>query len=270
MGMSRPAAILLSVCLAVPAAAQDALPPGIAGAEVLRGWRTPEGDYIAALKIELDAGWKTYWRVPGDAGIPPVLDFTESDNVAGVDVIWPAPEVFDQNGLRTVGYHDGVILPIRIRPKDPHAPVGIEADMDIGICRDICVPVALDLEADIGGPGAPDAEISRAMAAAPQPRPGRAQCVTAPIADGVRVTARIDLPPVPGEIAMFELRSTPMWVSEPVMQREGRFLMATVDFVPDDGRPFPLSPDDLRITVLGAAEAVQIDGCAAEPVQAAN
>ena len=42
-------------CLAQPASAQDALPPGMAGARVLDGWRTPEGDYIAALKIELAA-----------------------------------------------------------------------------------------------------------------------------------------------------------------------------------------------------------------------
>ncbi|MFT3690431.1 protein-disulfide reductase DsbD domain-containing protein [Paenirhodobacter sp.] len=268
--MKTPVAIVLGACLALPAAAQDALPPGVAGAEVLPGWRTPEGDYIAALKIELDAGWKTYWRVPGDAGIPPVLNFAESDNVTDVAVIWPAPEVFDQNGLRTVGYRNELVLPIRIRPRDPAAPVELDAMMDIGVCHDICVPVSLDLEAAIDGPGAPDAEIRRAMEAAPVPRPGHAQCSGELISDGMRVTARIDLPPEADEVAMFELRSTPMWVSEPVMRREGRFLVATVDFVPDDGRPFALDPQDLRITVLGAGGAVQIDGCPSEPLQAAN
>lgn len=271
--MSRPIAILLSTCLALPAAAQDALPPGMTGAEVLPGWRTPDGDYIAALKIELDSGWKTYWRVPGDAGIPPVLDFTGSDNVAGVDVIWPAPEVFDQSGTRTVGYRGELVLPLRIRPKDASAPVTLDAGMDIGICRDICVPVTLDLESGIDGAGGPDDEIRRAMAAVPILRPGVAHCTGEPIADGMRVTARIDLPPVPNEVPMFELRSTPMWVSDPEVHREGRYLIASVDFVPDDGRPFALDPADLRITVLGDAGAVQIDGCLPDPVapmQAAN
>ncbi|WP_420343187.1 protein-disulfide reductase DsbD domain-containing protein [Paenirhodobacter sp.] len=259
--MPRLACLLMISCLAQPASAQDALPPGMAGARVLDGWRTPEGDYIAALKIELEHGWKTYWRVPGEAGIPPVLNFAGSENIAAISVIWPAPEVFDQNGMRTVGYHDEMILPLRIRPKNPDGPVRLDADMEIGICRDVCVPVTLDLEAGLQGPGAPNPEIRRAMAAVPEPRPGRARCAAEPIADGMRVTAVIDLPPEPNETALFELRSHPVWVSEPVVERAGGLLFASAEFVPDAAKPFPLDPQDLRITVLSDSGAVQVDGC---------
>lgn len=239
------------------------LPPGIAGAEILPGWRLADGSRIAALRLVLDPGWKTYWRVPGEAGIPPVLDFTASRNVADIEVIWPAPMVFDQNGMRSVGYHGDLILPVRITPHDRTEPVTLQAELDFGICRDICVPGAVGMTADLTGAGAPDPRIAAAMAAIPAPRPGAAHCTTEPISDGMRVRATIDLPPAPDEVVMFELASTPMWVSESVMERRADGLHARTDFVPDAAQPFALDPAELRLTVLSAAGAWEIDGCPA-------
>lgn len=254
---------LLALTLAAPALAQEALPPGLAGVEVRQGWRTPDGGRVAALHIALEDGWKTYWRVPGEAGVPPMLDFSHSANVAAVQVVWPAPEVFDQDGLRSVGYLNELVLPLEITPADPAAPVQLDADLDIGICHDICVPVQLEVKADLAGPGGPDAKISAALGAEPAPRPGLARCTVEPVRDGVRVNAAIDLPQASGEVALFELRSTPMWVSETEMGREGAVLMASAEFVPDAGKPFALDQNDLRITVLSAAGAIEIDGCPA-------
>lgn len=254
---------LIALTLATPALAQEAapLPPGLEGVEVLQGWRTPEGGRVAALHIALDPGWKTYWRVPGEAGVPPILDFSGSTNVADVQVVWPAPEVFDQDGLRSVGYLNELVLPLEITPANPAEPVRLDADLDIGICHDICVPVQFEVQADLDGPGAPDAEISAALGAEPKPRPGLARCTVEPVRDGMRVNAAIDLPQAAGEVAMFELRSTPMWVSESMMDRDGAALLASAEFVPDAGKPFALDQGDLRITVLSAAGAIEIDGC---------
>lgn len=255
---------LLALTLSAPLHAQEAplpLPPGMAGAEVLAGWQRPDGARIAAVRIALQGGWKTYWRSPGDAGIPPQFDFSGSDNVAGVTVHWPAPEVFDQNGMRSVGYHDVVVLPLEIRPTDPSRPVRLNTEMDIGICHDICVPVSVGLSADLAGPGAPDPAIRTALIDQPRLVAGGARCTVEPIADGMRVTARIAMPPSPGEIALFELRSTPMWVSESEARREGADLVASAEFVPDAGKPFDLDQSDLRITVLSQAGAVEFNGC---------
>lgn len=255
---------LLCFALATPAFAQEApLPPGLAGVEVRPGWQATDGSRIAALHISLDPGWKTYWRVPGDAGVPPMLDFSGSQNLAAMQVVWPAPQVFDQDGLRAVGYLNEVVLPLEILPIDPTKPVKLDADLDIGICHDVCVPVQLELDAELAGPGAPDAMIDLAMAAEPEPKSGLAQCALEPIRDGMRVSAAIDLPAATGEVAMFELRSTPMWVSESEMGRDGTVLMASAEFVPENGKPFDLDPNDLRITVLSAAGAIEIDGCPA-------
>lgn len=263
--------LMLAVALAqpLPSRAQEAPPPGLAGAEILPGWRTPDGSRIAAIRIGLDPGWKTYWRVPGEAGIPPTLDFTGSRNIAELQVIWPVPTAFDQNGMRSIGYHDVLVLPVRITPHDPAEPVMLDAVLDFGVCRNICVPVSVRLDTDLEGAGAPDQRISAAMEDVPVPRPGLARCTTEPVSDGTRVTARIDLPGDQDQVALFELRSHPMWVSESTMSRDGGMLIASADFVPDDARPFALDQSDLRITVLdnpakGDAQAIEIDGCPAE------
>ncbi|HEY0275728.1 MAG TPA: protein-disulfide reductase DsbD domain-containing protein [Paenirhodobacter sp.] len=270
--MTRLAIPFLCLCLAAPVAAlaqqvaTPTLPPGLARVGILPGWRDPDGSRVAAIRIQLDPGWKTYWRVPGEAGIPPELDFTGSRNIAELQVIWPVPTVFDQDGIRSVGYHDALVLPIRIIPRDPTEPVMLDASLDFGICRNICVPVSTRLDADLTGAGQPDAQIAQALEDVPVPRPGRARCTTEPVSDGTRVTARIDLPEGRDQIALFELRSSPMWVSESVMHREGGVLVASADFVPDAAQPFDLDRADLRITVLGnpadgVAKAIEIDGC---------
>ena len=256
-------------CLALAAAplahaqSMDALPPGMQGAEVLGGWQTPSGSRMVALRIALDDGWKTYWRAPGDAGIPPQFNFAASQNVSGVTFFWPTPEVFDQNGMRSVGYDDELILPIEIVPTDPSKPINLSADLDFGICQEICVPVSVAVSADLEGPGAPDALIRAALSDRPEPRPEHARCTIEPISDGVRVTAAIDLPATGHEeIALFELASTPVWVSDSVSNRDGGTLTAMAEFVPENAQPFALDRDDLLITILSDGKAVEISGCA--------
>lgn len=267
-GMTRFAAAqfstVLCLALAAPLAgqAQDTLlPPGMEGAELLPGWQTPTGARMAGVRIALDKGWKTYWRSPGDAGIPPSLNFADSQNVARVTVHWPTPEIFDQNGLRSVGYDDELILPLEITPADPTQPVALSADLEFGICHEICVPVSVALDANLDGPGAPDPMIRTALTEQPRPIDGGARCTVEPIADGMRVTATIDLPEAAQEVALFELKSTPVWVSDTVAHREGGQLTAMAEFVPENAQPFALDQNDLRITVLSAEGAVEINGC---------
>jgi len=237
-------------------------PPGLEGAQLLQGWMRADGTRMAGLSIDLEPGWKTYWRAPGDAGIPPQIDFIGSENVAKITLHWPAPEVFESAGMRTIGYHSDLVLPISITPKDPTKPVDLTANAAIGICDQICVPVSLHLHAHLAGKGQPDPQIKAALQAEPKTISLHATCKTTPVRDGVKLTARFDLPPAIGrEATLFELRSTPVWVSESESRREGNTLIATADFVPPEAKPFDLDLSDLRITVLSDRGAVQIDGC---------
>ena len=128
-------------------------------AALLPGWAEPDGARMAGLRIALAPGWKTYWRNPGEAGIPPRFDWTGSQNVAEVAVIWPRPHAFDSYGYQTIGYKGDVTLPLRVTPKDPARPVALRLALEYGVCADVCVPeraeLALNVAPDEAGEAAP-------------------------------------------------------------------------------------------------------------------
>jgi DsbC/DsbD-like thiol-disulfide interchange protein len=94
----------------------------------------------AGIEIRLKAGWHTYWRYPGDAGVPPRFDFAESQNVKAVDVLWPAPRRITEEGLIAIGYTSDVILPLVIVPQDRTKPVTLRLKLDYAVCEKLCVP----------------------------------------------------------------------------------------------------------------------------------
>ena len=173
---------LLAACLlllvAVPA--QAAIGDWSQGDHVrlrLVASRAVDGKIDGVVQLELDPGWKTYWRSPGDAGIPPRLDFGGSVNASGVQVDFPAPERSDDGFAATNVYHDRVALPFRVAESAVGQPVRLELAADLGVCEAICVPVSLTASLDI-----PAAEsdgdaaelVAEARAAIPGPgRPGR-------------------------------------------------------------------------------------------------
>ena len=124
--------------------AQEASPWVASGHSSLRLLAGSRGDgvLVGGIEIQLKPGWKTYWRTPGDSGVPPRFDFSKSDNVENVTVLWPAPMKFDDGaGGASIGYANKVVLPLRIMPKDAAKPVTLRARIDYAICEKLCVPV---------------------------------------------------------------------------------------------------------------------------------
>lgn len=113
----------------------------LAGAPVVKSARS----YLAGVEITLDEGWKTYWRTPGDAGVPPLFDWKGSTNVAAIKVRYPAPRRLQEPGAETIGYTSAVIFPVEVVPGDPSKPVGLELTLEFGVCRDICIPAEAKL-----------------------------------------------------------------------------------------------------------------------------
>ncbi len=106
----------------------------------------------AGLEIRLDPGWKTYWRYPGDSGVPPTLDFAGSENVKSVTALWPAPERFsDGAGGRSIGYLGDVVLPLRIVPKDRVKTSSLHVKLGYAICGSLCVPAEANLHLMLSG-----------------------------------------------------------------------------------------------------------------------
>lgn len=237
-------------------------------ASVLTGWQTGAGQQMVALRLNLAPGWKTYWRSPGDAGIPPEFDWSQSRNLASVTFHWPAPSVFETAGFTTIGYHDLLVLPVEIRAKDPSKPVDLAVTMEMGICRDICLPASVALSARIEGPGAPDPAIKTALAA--QPVAARAaglsdiSCAVEPIKDGLRLTATLALPAQgKEETVAIETADRRVWVSEAGASRKGGTLVAVADLVPPEAAPFALDRSGVKVTVISERGAVEVTGCPA-------
>lgn len=242
-------------------------PGDVAQIDVLPGWRLPDGSHMAAIRIRLADGWKTYWRAPGDAGLPPGFDWQGSRNLQAVAFQWPVPDVFVSNGLRTIGYKHQLVLPMRLTPRREGRAITLKGRISLGVCRDICVPmqarISARLPADVQ---TRDPVIERALNRRPDTAAEaglrRAVCEVEPIADGLRLTARLDLPQVgPDEIAVIETADATVWVSEAMVSRQGRVLTAQSDLVPPAGAAFLLNRSDIRITVIGSGRAVDISGC---------
>jgi len=251
---------------ALPCWAQDTIGTPIT-AEIIEGWRTSDGTQVTGLRLTLAPGWKTYWRTPGDAGIPPQFDWSGSDNIGGVAVSWPTPEVFDQSGMRSIGYSDQVVLPLHVRPKSDGQAITLQLSMDIGVCRDICIPETLNISATLDATNStPVPAIAAALAERPfgaaEAGAGMATCTLRPKSGGLEITAQLPLPATGGrEVVVIEPGRADVWVSEADTARRGNILTATADMVPVKGTGLTLDRSALRFTVLGKNRAVELLGC---------
>ena len=259
----RHLALALVLAATSPAGAEDTL----IRAELLNGWQTATGTQMSGLHLQLAPGWKTYWRAPGDAGIPPVFDWTGSTNVQSARIHWPAPHVFTTNGLRSIGYKGDIVLPVELTPLDPALPMRLVGRVDVGVCSDICVPASVQVDAALTTPGAADTAIEAALAARPVAgaKAGlkSVTCKVQPIRDGLRIEAELVLPSTGGtEAVVIEGGAPDIWVSEPEVTRDGARLTASADLVGPLGEPFALDRGALVLTVLGTAQSVEIRGCA--------
>jgi DsbC/DsbD-like thiol-disulfide interchange protein len=139
---------------------------------VTAGTADADGHIRGALEIVLEPGWKTYWRDPGDAGVPPSIDVSQSTNVASATLDYPPPMRFDDGYAVWAGYKESVSLPIVFAVQNPGEPAVVEADIFLGICETICVPVQARLSVDLASE-ADDAahadQVERAFAALPSP-----------------------------------------------------------------------------------------------------
>lgn len=266
--MKRIALAAALILCAVPASAQSLVSTGqsFADARLLPG-RGGQGVQVVGLDIALAPGWKTYWRSPGEAGIPPSFDWSGSENLGLAEVLWPAPHAFDSFGIRTIGYKGRVILPVRITPLDPALPVRLRLAMTFGVCETICVLEETVLGADFmpGEDGVGAVEVAAAELTVP--RPGLEMGVTH-AACGVRgagqerdFAAELAMSGAPeGAIVLVE-GPEEAWIGEATATKgaTGLSITAPVSVLDPDAW---IDRGDLRITVLGDGYAADITGCA--------
>jgi DsbC/DsbD-like thiol-disulfide interchange protein len=145
-----------------------------AAARLIAGKAVSSGDarwLQAGIEVRLDPGWKTYWRYPGDSGVPPTIDFAGSENIKSATLLWPAPQRFgDGAGGQSIGYLNDVVLPLRIVPENPATPVTLHVKLGYAICGNLCIPAEAALALTLSGSssGAEEKALKAAEARVPR------------------------------------------------------------------------------------------------------
>jgi DsbC/DsbD-like thiol-disulfide interchange protein len=265
--MERLSALLAiaAACLGVAPSVQAQDRAAILSAEFRSGWRMADGSHMAALHLSLAPGWKTYWRSPGAGGFPPSFEWRGSENLRAVQFHWPRPTVHVQYGLRTIGYAGDFVLPIRFWPQQDGGTIRLQAQVDLGVCLDVCIPTSLSFDAALSDPGAPDPLIDAAL----QDRPETAReagvrtvsCRFEAIEDGIRVSAKVVVPRLgANETAVIEAPAS-VWASDTQAWRDAGALHAVSEFFDAAGGALVLDRSAIRVTLLADGRAVELSGC---------
>ncbi len=106
-----------------------------------------DGVSYAAIEIEMPEKTKTYWRIPGETGIPLVLDASASSGISNAQVLWPYPERQSIGGYIDFVYHGRTVLPLKVDVADDDPQ--LNAQLLLGVCDEICVPVKVSLSLNL-------------------------------------------------------------------------------------------------------------------------
>jgi DsbC/DsbD-like thiol-disulfide interchange protein len=213
---------------------------------------------LGGVEIQLQPGWKTYWRTPGDSGVPPRFDFSKSVNVEAVTPLYPSPRKFDDGaGGVSYGYLKHVIFPLRIVPKNPNEPVQLRASISYAVCEKLCLPVEAEAELSFtSAASALDSLVATALNKVPKPV-GTSEPTPIALRSFKRVGDRVVIDIAAQTSAGLELFAegpTPDWAL-PVPKRVGAAENGVVRFEFQlDGLPANAKPEGalLKLTVVGA------------------
>jgi DsbC/DsbD-like thiol-disulfide interchange protein len=95
---------------------------------------------LAGIQLRMNPGWKTYWKNPGDSGVPPSFDWAGSKNLKHAEVLYPAPHRFVDAGGMAIGYDDEVVFPVELTPERAGEPIELKLAFAYGLCKDLCIP----------------------------------------------------------------------------------------------------------------------------------
>jgi DsbC/DsbD-like thiol-disulfide interchange protein len=261
---SRIALAAALVLVLKPAIAADASPydgTQRAAVRLIAGAARHDGGatvHRAGVEIRLAPGWKTYWRYPGDSGIPPRFDFSQSTNVKSVTVRYPAPQRLIDDGGTSIGYKHDVVFPLDVVAQDQGQPVALSLAIDYAVCEKLCVPADGKAELTLTGKaGENEAKLARAEALVPRPATigAGAFAIRAVKREGARVTVEVTAP-AGVAIDLFAEGPTAEWalpVPAPVAGGQ-RFTFEL------DGLPPNTKPDGaiLTLTAVAGEQAIEV------------
>ena len=238
------------------------------------GWMPGEADVVSmsGIQVKLAEGWKTYWRAPGEFGLPPRLELSRQENIDWLQMHFPKPSVFFDQGVRTIGYAGEVTFPIEIKPIDHHRPVGAEMLLHLGVCRDVCVPVTLAIPfRTLPGSLGKHEAIEHALQERPQrvdtlADHGLASCIVERSSrdEGYRVTYEVEYQGTigPRTAAVFESSKEPVWFTDARIQRPSAGKLSVIAHMNSLGESIVPPPwPDFRVTLISELDYIEFNGC---------
>ncbi|MGB8432082.1 MAG: protein-disulfide reductase DsbD domain-containing protein [Pseudolabrys sp.] len=218
----------------------------------------------AGIEIKMQPGWKTYWRYPGDSGVPPHFDFSGSENLKTATVLYPAPHLFTDETGQSLGYKDRIIFPLVISPQQPGKPVRLRLKADYAVCEKLCVPAEGRAELTLTpGDSSQDSALAAAEARVPkQVTAAQLGLTVRRTNDGTKPLVAVDLgAPAGNPIDLFVEGPTPQWAL-PIPKRSQIAPAGRAQFSFElDGLPPGVDPKgqvDLTFTVVTGERAVEV------------
>lgn len=112
----------------------------------------PGQEFSLILDIKLEPDWHFYWKNPGEAGMPPSLDWKLPEGISIIATEWPTPERFEKEGMITFGYSHQVPF-LLVAKADPSLALGdfeIKGDVQWVICSsETCLPGSTEVTAKV-------------------------------------------------------------------------------------------------------------------------
>jgi DsbC/DsbD-like thiol-disulfide interchange protein len=215
--------------------------------------------------MKLLPGWHTYWRYPGDSGVPPRFDFSGSDNVRSVKVLYPAPSLHSDETGQTIGYEGSVVFPVEATAKESGKPVDLRLKVDYAVCEKLCVPAEGNAALTIRpGTSREGGAVKAAFARVPERVSAASAGLTATRArGGAKPLVVVDLPaPANVPVTVFVEGPTPEWalpIPKPVPGAPAghRQFSFELDGLPP-GVAANAGPFDLTFTVLEGTRAYEV------------
>jgi DsbC/DsbD-like thiol-disulfide interchange protein len=263
------AARILTALLAIAAAwqpqfaiAADSASPWVQGLHSrvrLVSGGLSDGRRLAGIEIQLDPGFKTYWRTPGDSGLPPRFDWGGTSNAASIALEWPAPQRTIDPGGVAYSYTERVLFPVIVMPEADGQPTFLHLAVEYGVCKDICIPARAELELALADDPRHRVSIDAARDAVPRPVPVGAD---APLAirsvtmvpgkkPSIEVEVRV---PAGMRPSLFAEGPDGSFVSTSEPTSDQRFIV-TVEELPKDVR----GSIPLRLTLTAGGEAIETE-----------
>ena len=240
---------------------------GLVSAKITDGWISKDQKLIFGLEINLEKNWKTYWRLPGKIGLKPIFNFNKSENIISAEIIWPTPIIFGDPDLWSIGYKDGVILPIKITPIDNSKPIKLEIEAYIGICEDVCIPYSFDIShSAISGQKQENHKILGAILSAPIKFNEIGFQLPRCVIGNDELTLKFNEKNVYSgleniELFVIEVGSSVFFIKSKKSYIFNDHIVVSTDKDLEPEIPTLISRDKIRTTIIGSNQSLEVVGC---------